>query len=339
MFSESTRDSYRTEIDELYKEYGIPKNHPFDSIGFLLEDLIGNGVRKIHEAHPGCDHKKAEEMVFQDSPAKYIGAIGGWLKTLRIHEMDATEQVSLSKEELDHIFLELLYAKKYNHISKEEEALFFMTCLYLKGVGTLYHETKQLYLDQSKQDDYLEMKSKEKLILAQENNLLKKKKEYQKQHERKQKEIELREAQAKIRQLEQQLTEMEDYSEEVHALRHYVFSEEQSDQQANRSLSLESMKQFIQSKRILLFGGHPIWQQKLKLALPTIGFVDVTEMNRDISKIRRADAVFINTKVFSHAFYKKIMKELSRSDTPMYYLNGQNNMEKTIEEMYKWLIE
>ncbi|SEN05841.1 hypothetical protein SAMN05192533_108192 [Mesobacillus persicus] len=344
LFSEKIRDQHRTEIDDFYKEYHIQKNHLFDSLGLLLEALISSGLRKIHETHPDCEPIEAENRVFQESPAKYIGAIGGWLKTLNIHEMDATEQVSITKEDLDTIFLEILYAKKYNHLTKEEEALFFITCLYLKALGSLYHETKQLYLDQSKQDYYFEMKAKETFILEKETKLLQREKEFQLQNERNEKEIEgltqeLRAAQAKIRQLEQQLNETEDYSKEVHSLRHYVFYEEQSDQPFNSTTSMETMQHFIQTKKILIFGGHPVWQQKLRLSFPTIELIDVTEVNRDISKIQRADVVFINTKVFSHAFYKKVMKEVSRSDTPMYYLNGHNNMEKTIVEIYAWLTE
>jgi len=41
--------------------------------------------------------------------------------------------------------------------------------------------------------------------------------------------------------------------------------------------------------------------------------------------------------VFTHSFYRKIMSELSSSDTPLYYLNGQCNMEKSIVEIYKTL--
>ncbi|CAM3972945.1 hypothetical protein [Mesobacillus zeae] len=344
LFSKKVRDQHTKEIDELYKEFNIPKNQRFDSLGFLLEYLISSSIRKIYETTPGCPTKKAEEQVFQDSPAKYIGAIGGWLKTLKIHELDATEQVPLTKTDLDNIFLELLYAKKYNHITNEEQALFFITCLYMKCMSSHYEQTKQLYLDQSKQDYYLAMKLKESRIHEQEAMLIQRQREWHFSNEQKEREIEglsknLREAHSKIRQLEQQITNMEDYSDEVHALRNYIHLEEQNDSHFKSAPSMKTMTEYIQSKRLLIFGGAPIWQQKLKTLFPNIEFVDVTEVNRDISKIQRVDAVFINTKVFSHAFYKKIIKELSKTDTPLYYLNGQSNMEKITEEIYRWLTE
>ncbi len=344
LFSKKMRDQHRMEIEELYKKFCIPKNQRFDSIGSLLEFLISNNLRKIYETTPECPTKKAEEQVFQDSPAKYIGAIGGWLKTLKIHELDATEQVPLTKIDLDNIFLELLYAKKYNHIQNEEQVLFFITCLYIKCLSAHYQETKQIYLDQSKQEYYLEMKSKESHIHEQEAKLIQRQREWHLNSEQKQREIEgltrnLREANAKIRQLEQVIVNMEDYSDEVHALRNYLYWEEQHDSDVKSGPSMKTMTEYIQSKRIIVFGGSTIWQQKLKMEFQQIDFVDVSEINRDISKIQRVDAVFINTKVFSHAFYKKITKELSKTEVPLYYLNGQSNVEKTTVEIYKWLTD
>ncbi|CAH2717429.1 hypothetical protein BACCIP111895_04621 [Neobacillus rhizosphaerae] len=343
-FSNQMVEKHKEEIDDLYEEYNIPKNLCFDSLGSFLEYLIGISLKKIYESNPYCDAEKAQQQVFQESPAKYIGALGGWLKTLKIQELDATEQMPFTKRDLDMVFLELLYAKKYNHITKDEQDLFFMTCLYLKCLSSHYRETKLLYLDQSKQDYYLEMKSKETRIIEGEVDLLRRQQQWQLTNKRQQKDIEgltqeLREAQARIRQLENQIENMEDYTHEVHALRNFVYWEEQADNNFDRVPSLKTMTEFIQSKRIVIFGGYLNWQQKLKELLPTVEFVDVNEMNRDITRIHRVDAVFINTTVFAHAFYKKIMKELSKTETPLFYLNGQSNIEKTTLEIYKWLIE
>ena len=344
LFSSEMVEKHNEEIDQLYEEYNIPKKPNFESLGVFLEYLLSENVKRIVETAPHCGTEQAEEQVFKDTPGKFIGALGGWLKALNIHEMDATEKTPMTKKDLDMAFLEMVYAKKYNSISKEEQDLFFISCLYLKCLSSQYHETKQLYLSQSNLDHYQEMKWKESQINEQKADLFKRKQEWQLTVKRKQKEIdglsqELREAQVKIRQLEQQIEEMEDYSEEVHALRDYVFRDEQNDGHFSKTPSIEIMKEYIQSKKIFIFGGYPIWQQKLKAFLPNAEFVDVSLLNRDISKIQRVDAVFINTAVFSHAFYKKIMKELSRTGTPLFYLNGQSNVEKTTVEIYKWMTE
>ena len=102
---------------------------------------------------------------------------------------------------------------------------------------------------------------------------------------------------------------------------------------------MNTMVELIKSRRIFIFGGAPSCQLKLREHLPTVEFVEVDEKNRDISKIKRADAVFINTSFFAHSFYKRIIKELSQIKTTLYYLNGQSNIEKTILEIYNWLIE
>lgn len=342
MFSNETFEEHREEIDDLYKEYNIPKNFCFDTLGYLIEFLIGHRYKRICEKNPSWDTKKIEQQVFQRTPTKYIGALGGWLKTLGIHELEATEQMRFTKRDLDMVFLELLYAKKYKYISNEDQDLFFISCLYLKCLSMHFQKAKRLYLDQSKQDYYVEMKAKEARIIEQEAHLLREQQEWQHTYKRQQREIdglqsELREAYAKIRNLEQQMENMEEHRREVHALRNYVHSKHFEESKSDHTPSFKTMIDFIQSKRAVLFGGPLNWRQKLKEHLPGMEFIDVNEKNRDISKIQRVDAVFINISVFTHSFYKKIMKELSQSDTTLFYLNGQSNIEKTVLEIYKSL--
>ncbi len=172
-------EKHREEITHLYRKYNIPKNPRFTSLGILLEYLISNNLKRIYAIDPNCPVEQAEERVFQNSPAKYIGALGGWLKTLKIHELDAAEQIPLTKNDIDMVFLEILYAQKYNYISKEEQDLFFITCLYLKCISSLYHDTKKLYLEHSKRDYFLEMKSKETQINEQEARLTGRRREWE----------------------------------------------------------------------------------------------------------------------------------------------------------------
>ncbi|NMD71447.1 DUF2968 domain-containing protein [Bacillus sp. DNRA2] len=345
MFCDSKYAEHKEEIESLYRHYQIPKNPRFDSLGVFIDFLISHNLMKIHKKRPNLSSEKAERLVFQEYPTKYIGALGGWLKTLNIHELDATENIPFTKHHLDMVFLELIYAKKYNYISAEDQDLFFISCLYMQCLGIHYRETKTLYLDESKHDFYIEMKAKEIQIAKQEADLHRRLQDWRMTNHRKQKEIdgltqELREAQSKIRQLEQQINELEDYSSEVHALRDYIYWEdhgEKSNQHHEKLPTIDDMSKLIHEKRIVIFGGSPNWRHKLKEHLPNVEFVDVDEKNRDISKIQRFDAVFINTSVFAHTFYKKIMKELNKCQTPLYYLNGQCNTERTILEMYRWL--
>ncbi|WP_428910857.1 hypothetical protein [Niallia sp. Krafla_26] len=344
IFSKESLEKYKDEISDLYEEYNIPKTLRFETLGNFIDYLISNSLKEVYRTYPYCDAEMAEKKVFQRSPAKYIGAIGGWLKSLKIHELDATEQVPFTKRDLDHVFLELFYAKKSRYISKEDQDLFFITCLYLKGMSSLYHETKEVYLDQSKRDHYIELKAKEAEICEKEAELLRKQQIWMVLQRKKQKEIdglteELRDAQAKIRQLEQHIEDMDDYKKEVYSLRNYIHREEQKLDHVDQVPSLQTITELIQSKRVVVFGGNRNWQLKLRDHLPTIEFFDVDEINRDISKIQQVDAVFVNTTVFAHSFYKKIMKELSENQTPLYYLSGQTNMKKTALEIYNWLID
>ena len=84
------------------------------------------------------------------------------------------------------------------------------------------------------------------------------------------------------------------------------------------------MTEIILSKQIIILGGYANWHQKIKELLPSVQIIDVDVKNRDISKIQRADAVFIITAVFALSFFKKITKILSKCAIPLFYhlLNG-----------------
>lgn len=341
MFSESMLVKHKKEIEDLYVEYNIPKNAHFDTIGTFLDYLISVQLKKIHNIHPNITVEMAEKKVFEVSPTKYIGAMGGWLKTLQIHELDALNLIPFTRAELDIVFLELLYVRKYNYISKNDQDLFFISSLYQKCLASLYRETKKMYLDQSKEDYYLNVQAKEVQIKEQEMNLLRQQKMWETKNKQKQQEIEglskeIREANARIRQLEQQIENMEDYSAEVHTLRSLVYKEEKEEE---KTLSLPTMIDHINATKIVIIGGAINWQQKLKDALPSLHLFETDEVNRDLSIIRRMDAVFINTTLLSHAFYEKVIKELNRSGTPLFYLSGHSNIEKTIQEIYSLLAE
>ncbi|ALC92225.1 hypothetical protein AM500_22455 [Bacillus sp. FJAT-18017] len=341
-FSERQIEEYREQIGSLYRAYNIPENPEFDSLGAFLEYMLGISLRKVYEQDMEFDSEAAQQKMFQLSPGKYIGAMGGWLKALGINELDATEQIPFTKRDLDRALLELLYAKKYNKISAEEQDLFFIASLYLSCIASLYKKAKQFYLDESKQEHYVELKSKEAAILQQEAVQLKKEREWQLsrkslENERTGLENELRKARMKIRQLEQRLESMEDYSDEVHALRDFVYMEEDPDCLLEKAPSLETMAELIASKRVIIFGGSQNWQQKIRTVLSSIEFFDIDLKSRSLSKIKRADAIFINTSVLSHAFYNRIMKELRGTGIRVYYLKGQSNVEKTVLEIYKWL--
>lgn len=345
MFSKKSLAENKKEIERLYREYEISRHIRFDTIGTFLDYLISIRLKKIQEANPNISVEEAEKKVFEVSPTRYIGAIGGWLKTLQIHEMDALNQIPFSKMELDTVFLELLYAQKYHYITNDDQDLFLITCLYQKCLVSLYHETKQMYLEQSKREYYLGLKAKEARIKEQEAELSRKEREWKLKNQQLQREVdglteELRQKTYTIRQLEQQIENLEDYSEEVFALRTYAYKVERTEENEEENVpSLNTMIEFIKSMNIVVIGGSLNWQQKLKEWLPSVELFETDEITRDLSRIKRVDAVFINTAVLSHAFYKKVMKEMNKKGTPLFYLGGHSNMEKTLLEIYKWLTE
>lgn len=94
-----------------------------------MEYLISDNLQRIYYSDPNCPTEQAEKRVFQDSPAKYIGALGGWLKTLKIHELDATEQIPLTKYDLDMVFWKFYMPKNIITYLKRIKIYFYYLSL------------------------------------------------------------------------------------------------------------------------------------------------------------------------------------------------------------------
>lgn len=343
-FSDEKIAQQREELDQLYDYYRIPKKFEPLSLGKLFELTIDQRFVDKMEKNPLREVYDARKEIFIEPYTKQMGALSGWMKALKINEMDATEHTIFTKKDVDKVFLEYLLASKENHIGEEERDLFIVSCFFMQCLALHYQEAKELYLNQAKQDYYVSMKAKEEEILKQEVKLQQKQAEWQQKleqskREREGVEQELREMKAKLREQDQQMKQFEDYSKEVHALRTYLYQQDQEEPIGGAEVPFETMLTLLPSKRILIFGGHPNWRQKLKEVLPSVEFIDVDEKNRDYSFLKRVDAVFINTTFFNHAFYQRIMKVINKSEVALSYLDGRSNIEQNVRDMYTFLTD
>lgn len=339
-FSKEKQKIYKEQVDALYEEYPIPNKFNDEmNISRLFEYGIERKTEEVimrdRIANPG----EARTQAFKEPFLREIGALSGWFKALGINEMDLTDQTPFSKEDMDIVFMEYLIAHDENDIPESSRDLFIVACIWIQALATHYKETKRLYLDESKEEYYSDIKQRESEIKAKESEL----RDRERESERKEADLldrvkkleeELRVARKSLKEKDEKTKELQDYSKEVHALRTYLYDQEKSKAEVPVLRSVEDMAGAIEQYKVAVFGGHPNWQQKLKEILPGITMIHVDEINKDLSYIDRMDAVFINTSSFNHSFYRKLMARLSKNETKLYYLEGSTNTERLILKMY-----
>jgi hypothetical protein len=340
-FNEQQQEKYKEGIASLYETYPVPEKYDDQmNISRLFEYAIERKTAEVIIRDRLGDFVEARKRTFKEPYLKEIGALSGWVKTLGINEMNLTELTPFDKKDMDIIFMEFLIAQKENDITEDQRDLFIVACLWLQAIAHHYNQTKRLYLDESKKKYYIDMNKREEIIQEKERELREKEHQFNREKEEQELRIkaleeELRIAQGNLRKQEQKQKEMNDYSKEVHALRTYVYENQKEEADNVPQISIEEMSKEIQEHSIAIFGGHPNWKQKMKEVLPSVSFVDVDELNKDISFIDRLEFLCINTSVFNHSFYRKLMSRLNKNETKLFYLDGRSNPERNIQKMYK----
>lgn len=84
-------------------------------------------------------------------------------------------------------------------------------------------------------------------------------------------------------------------------------------------------------RRILAFGGHDTWRKAIKPLLPGVRFFD-TDMLPDISALKIADAVWVQTNAMSHKFYYRIVDTARKNGIPVRYF-GFASARKCAEQL------
>ena len=339
-YSEKNIKRYESDIEELKSHFPFPKKMDEKmNLSRLFEYGIDKQTEEDIMNNRFSDPFVIRGNVFKKPYFKEIGALSGWIKTFRINEMDLAQCTPITQKDIDVVLAKYLIAKKENHITDDQKELFIVACLYIQSLIKQLHETKQLYLDQSQEDYYIDVKKREEETQEKERELQRVEKERQMEldtYKRKVENLEkeLRKTKENVKKQEKKTQSMEDYSKEVNALRTYIYEKEKVELKES-PVSVEQMIDSINKRDMAIFGGHPNWQQKMKEVLPTLTFIDVDELNKDISFVDRKEMVFINTAVFNHSFYRKLMTQMAKNDTKLYYLNESGNIERTITQMYE----
>ncbi len=123
---------------------------------------------------------------------------------------------------------------------------------------------------------------------------------------------------------------------ELVALREHVYSLTENDE-ADITVSVDEMKEYLNSLRVIIVGGHSNWRQKMKQEFKDWVYIEPSVSGTlEASVVDKADYVYFFTDTISHSTYFKYMNIVKEHGVDFGYIHGVN-IDNTIRKMYKEL--
>jgi len=120
---------------------------------------------------------------------------------------------------------------------------------------------------------------------------------------------------------------------ELIALREFAYKLEHEEPEIEED-NLPEMKQFIAEKKLIIIGGSPNWQNKLRNEFPNWTFVNVNNYRTfDAKMLENQDKVYFFTDHISHASYRKFIAVVRENNIPFGYI-ASSNIEAVIRQIY-----
>lgn len=338
-FSEDRQLKHKEDVDDLFRHYKLPRNIQPTTLGKFLEIFVERDVEAELKRNPFQSVHDARGKIFQHGISKYIGTLSNWIKVNGLFEMDLVENVPITKKEVEAFFLDFVLAKtkEGNLLTDEDRDLYLISTMYLYAVITQLREVKHLYLDDSQEQHYLELKEKEENIKQKELKLAALEADFRAKEEQMNKRIaeleeELRKSNRAVQQVNSELDKREDLNKEVSALRSFVFEMTQ-EEVTSEKLTIKDLADRIQQKKVVVIGGHPNWVSNMEGALPQVRFVGVESLNRDLSFVDSMDIVFVYTGILKHKYYRNLMNRMNSNKAKLCYISNVTNVDLTLKEM------
>lgn len=137
--------------------------------------------------------------------------------------------------------------------------------------------------------------------------------------------------------LKEDLKDYESIKREVVGLREKVYTESKLEGENElENKSVESMKDYLEDKEIVIIGGNPQWVGKLSKELPHVKFIEFKSISRYLTSLSKLERVYLNVEYFNHPTYYKLMNSLVGTKVKVHYLSGYSNMKRVIEELYSY---
>ena len=152
--------------------------------------------------------------------------------------------------------------------------------------------------------------------------------------------IQYTETKRKLSEAEIQNSKFKSDHEELVALRNQVYEMTQDDTSSSTKISIDEMVNALNSKKILIVGGHTNWISRMKELFPDwkyINFKSTTTINDSVLN-ESIDHVYFFTDVLKHHVYYRFVGLVKTKGLTFGYLNG-SNIDATVKQIYKDMIK
>lgn len=339
-YSKEVVDKYIGRINELRDYLGIQKGSYNGEE--LVEIILRNDTARYNKSKiltpwemiPDNDTSFKIEKIGE--VGRYIGAMEGFFKYLRINTSELLKNTTFTGTEINQWLLSFILGEIFNNFKDSDKSMFLINTLYTLALNKSYKNLRASYLKAVNEDYLLEIDKLQTKLTNSINKVTAEKESLEKKEDAlKKREKELLEEIERLKlensRLKTEAKEGESLKQEVVKLRNYVFDLNNLNTD-EAELEHEVNIDLLNNKNIVILGGTLNWEQKMKEVLPNATFVGNEQMNTSINFINKKSIVFINTKM-KHAFYYKIKSVLDKVNPEYYYINNETNIKYTLELM------
>lgn len=342
-FLESIADKYQESIKGLSPLFCLNNKHFKSNLDLIFCDIDlkeGNQLPGL-SAEILNDFNKVRPFLVRQGLSKYIDVFAKLFNSLGVSDRALVSQSSITEEELNQIFAMYYLCKEENALSEAERDIYLIAALYIFALIKEYQNTRQVYLANVREENYLDTIKIKKQIDEQKRLLINEKIKYTSEIEQLKAKVELLQNESsrwerKATRLKQELENVESNKKELIVLREFIFN-----QQQNVSILLEDEPDLFQKslellaqKKCSVIGGHPNWIKKLKDILPHFTYLNSDSIHRDFKFLDNQELVFINIDYISHALYYKVMSEFEKNKAKVCLIRG-TSFQSSITEMGK----
>jgi len=286
--------------------------------------------------------EKVRSSLFQEEVFKHIGGYSGALKLSELNYFDLLS-VEFSKDELLMLAHSALNIQQLNSYDDKEKQQYLISTLFLHALVKQYKLQKEHLINDTQESWYLDVKQREKQIEEKEKDYRKETDKLTTQNEEGKRRIQElkdknKELEKELERLRKQVAETKDEKEELIELRNFAYNQKRVDVEVD-ALSVKEAADLLNTRKIIVCGGHPNMQQRLKEWLPNLETMSTDTLGKNFNYLRNYDVVYFYPNYANHSFYKKIKTTITNSKTKFVYLPDKDNVEKLLLEMHESINE
>ena len=106
---------------------------------------------------------------------------------------------------------------------------------------------------------------------------------------------------------------------ELADLRELIFNQQKDPVERKEEQSEAIGWPYETRKKMVVFGGHSVFQKSIRAMLPTVKFVEVSQYSFDPNIIRYADMVWVQTNYMAHSQYWSVVRIAKQYDVQLRY--------------------